>query len=93
MDRSAICTQDHCALRTPGAGPDLVAALAVACLAGHELDDVVDDGEAIFDRKACADCVRRVMNGRRPFPTPEDIARDHDAGRKSYRRRRRRAAA
>ena len=48
-----------------------------------------ESGDPIFERKVCRDCVRRVLYGRRPLPTPEDMDRDAEAKRHSRRRHRR----
>jgi len=89
MERTALCTQPHCAIRAPEGGIDRIADLAVACLSGGDLTDVVESGEPIFDRKVCRDCVRRVLYGRRPLPTPDELDRDAEAKRHSRRRHRR----
>jgi hypothetical protein len=93
MDRVPICTQERCALRAAGVGPERVAELALACLSGRELEDVVEGGEPILPRRVCLDCIHRVMHERAPLPTRAQVDRAAAAGRASRRRQRRRRAS
>ena len=84
---NAICHQPHCALRREGMCAEGVAELALLALSGRTAR--AQDAEPIEPRPVCLECIRRVMAGRGPFPTPTQHARDEHVARWSHRRERR----
>jgi len=88
-----ICIQPHCLLKTAGNLDELIPELALTALEGRSAADWMgDDFRPIRARSVCAECVRRVMQGRRAFATAEEQARVVEATDWSRRRDHRRRA-
>lgn len=78
------CTQPQCLLRSGEA--DTLAELIVRALAGQ---DPIPESSRIEPLDRCVECVRRVMGGRGPIETVEELLRGEEAGRWTWRRSRR----
>lgn len=80
------CIQPHCLLKTARDPRAVVPELALTALEGR----VPGEGfRPIEPRSVCAECVRAVMEGCRPFPTHAERQHDLRAAAWSSRRERR----
>ena len=84
-----LCTQPHCLMQDEGVDSTFLAELIVRLMEGEDVSDLLGSRQ-IARRSVCVDCVRRVLRDRRPVPTLARWRRLVKAGRRSYRRRRRR---
>ena len=85
----SICTQPECPLRDAADPRALVAELALDRLFG-EAPERAPSGPSLVRRAACRQCVEKVLAGRIPLPTRDELERSQAAGRRSRRRTRRR---
>ena len=90
MSGLPLCTGEPCLLRDSGVDSEFVAKLVLRAMSGQDLADLVASKPPFVARDQCLGCVLRVMSGRGPLRTVAEQGRSVEAGRRSYRRHRRR---
>lgn len=85
-----LCMQPGCLLKRPGLEKEQLANILALAIAGNPLDEWIPDSERIEIGEHCGECVLRVLQGRKSFPTEADWLRLIALGRWHQRRHRRR---
>ena len=93
MSEFPLCTGEPCLLRDTDVDSKSIAKLVLRAMSGEDLADLVALKPPFVARDQCLGCVLRVMRGGGPLRTVAEQARLVEAGRRSYRRRRRRHSA
>ena len=85
------CTQPECLLREEDVDCRSLAELIVRVISGEDVSEVMRGKTPVYPYERCVGCALRVMRGREPLPTVEEVERLLEAGKWSHRRWRRRA--
>ena len=90
MNAIDTCSEPACLLRREDVDSRFIAELVVRLLAGEDVSAELASSPTITSSPRCVECALRVMSGRLPLPTVEEVEGLVDAGKASHRRAERR---